>query len=41
MNDMSPDEYLPTFINFSAQTSANQTQVYSTYSWLGAGRGVK
>ena len=27
MNDLSPDAYLPTFVNFSAQTSANQTQV--------------
>ena len=27
MNGVSRDKYLPTFVNFSAQTSANQTQV--------------
>ncbi len=27
MNGLPPEEYLPMFINFSAQTSANQTQV--------------
>ena len=31
MNDLSHDEYLPTFVNFSAQTSANQTQVTILY----------
>ena len=27
MNGLSKDRYLPTFVNFSAQTSANMTQV--------------
>ena len=27
MHGLSKDKYLPTFVNFSAQTSANQTQV--------------
>ena len=27
MHGLLPEEYLPMFVNFSAQTSANQTQV--------------
>lgn len=27
MNELSKDEFIPAFLNFSAQTSANQTQV--------------
>ena len=27
MHGLPPEEYLPMFVNFSAQTSANQTQV--------------
>ena len=27
MNGLPQDKYIPTFVNFSAQTSANQTQV--------------
>ena len=27
MNGLPKEKYLPTFVNFSAQTSANQTQV--------------
>ena len=28
MNDLPKDKFLPAFVNFSAQTSANQTQVW-------------
>ena len=28
MNGLSKDKFLPNFVNFSAQTSANQTQVW-------------
>lgn len=31
MNELSKDRFVPSFVNFSAQTSANQCQVIDTY----------
>jgi len=34
MHDLPKEKFLPAFVNFSAQTSANQTQVNKPLPWV-------